>query len=118
MIKFIEHIGRYFIMLQKMLEKFTKFDVLWKLILREIDDLIIGSLGIVSLISFFVGGVVAIQTAINMENPLLPRYLVGFATRQTMILEFAPNIYFYNYGWKSWIIYYFFYWYNESNRTN
>jgi len=41
--------------------------------------LIIGSLGIVSLISFFVGGVVAIQTAINMENPLLPRYLVGFA---------------------------------------
>ena len=78
-------------MLQKMLEKFTKFDVLWKLILREIDDLIIGSLGIVSLISFFVGGVVAIQTAINMENPLLPRYLVGFATRQTMILEFAPT---------------------------
>ena len=91
MIKFIEHIGRYFIMLQKMLEKFTKFDVLWRLILREIDDLIIGSLGIVSLISFFVGGVVAIQTAINMENPLLPRYLVGFATRQTMILEFAPT---------------------------
>ena len=91
MIKFIEHIGRYFIMLQKMFEKFTKFDVLWRLILREIDDLIIGSLGIVSLISFFVGGVVAIQTAINMENPLLPRYLVGFATRQTMILEFAPT---------------------------
>ena len=53
--------------------------------------MIIGSLGIVSLISFFVGGVVAIQTAINMENPLLPRYLVGFATRQTMILEFAPT---------------------------
>ena len=78
-------------MLQKMLEKFTKFDVLWRLILREIDDLIIGSLGIVSLISFFVGGVVAIQTAINMENPLLPKYLVGFATRQTMILEFAPT---------------------------
>ena len=75
-----------------MLEKFTKFDVLWKLILREIDDLIIGSLGIVSLISFFVGGVVAIQTAINMENPLLPRYLVGFATRQTMILEFLKTI--------------------------
>ena len=55
MIKIIEHIGRYFIMLQKMFEKFTKFDVLWRLILREIDDLIIGSLGIVSLISFFVG---------------------------------------------------------------
>jgi phospholipid/cholesterol/gamma-HCH transport system permease protein len=48
-------------------------------------------MGIVSFISFFVGGVVAIQTALNMENPLLPRNLMGFATRQSVILEFAPT---------------------------
>ncbi len=46
---------------------------------------------IVAFISFFVGGVVAIQTAINTDNPLLPGYLVGFATRQSIILEFAPT---------------------------
>jgi phospholipid/cholesterol/gamma-HCH transport system permease protein len=62
-----------------------------KLILTDIDTLIIRSMGIVSFISFFVGGVVAIQTALNMENPLLPRNLMGFATRQSVILEFAPT---------------------------
>lgn len=61
------------------------------LLIKEIDDLIIGSLGIVAFISFFVGGVVAIQTALNLNNPLLPKTLIGFATRQSIILEFAPT---------------------------
>ena len=71
--------------------KFTKWSVLKTLIFKEIDDLIIRSFGIVAFISFFVGGVVAIQTALNTENPLLPGNLVGFATRQSVILEFAPT---------------------------
>jgi|TARA_B110000008_G_C16780209_1_gene488352 phospholipid/cholesterol/gamma-HCH transport system permease protein len=62
-----------------------------QLILKDIEDLIIGSLGIVAFISFFVGGVITIQTALNIDNPLIPRYLVGFATRQSIILEFAPT---------------------------
>lgn len=62
-----------------------------QLILKDIDSLIISSLGIVSFISFFVGGVVSIQTALNLENPLLPKNLIGFATRQSVILEFAPT---------------------------
>ena len=89
--KILEHIGNYFIMLTKIFGKFTKWKVLRPLIFKEIDVLIIGSLGIVSFISFFVGGVVAIQTALNMENPFLPKNLIGFATRQSVILEFAPT---------------------------
>jgi phospholipid/cholesterol/gamma-HCH transport system permease protein len=89
--KTLEHIGNYFIMLTKIFGKFTKWQVLRPLIFKEIDILIIGSLGIVSFISFFVGGVVAIQTALNMENPFLPKNLIGFATRQSIILEFAPT---------------------------
>ena len=89
--KLFTHIGRYFLMLQRIFEKFTKWSILKKLILTDIDTLIIRSMGIVSFISFFVGGVVAIQTALNMENPLLPRNLMGFATRQSVILEFAPT---------------------------
>ena len=49
------------------------------------------NLGIVAFISFFVGGVITIQTALNITNPLIPKYLVGFATRQSIILEFAPT---------------------------
>jgi len=78
-------------MIAEMFRKPTKWSVMKQLILKDIDDLVIDSLGIVAFISFFVGGVITIQTALNIENPLIPRYLVGFATRQSVILEFAPT---------------------------
>ncbi len=78
-------------MLVEMFRKPTKWSVMKGLIFKEIDDLIIGSLGIVAFISFFVGGVVTIQTALNIDNPLIPKTLVGFATRQSVVLEFAPT---------------------------
>lgn len=78
-------------MLKEVFNKPTKWSVMRSLIFKEVDDLIIDSLGIVSFISFFVGGVVAIQTALNLTNPLIPKYLIGFATRQSVILEFAPT---------------------------
>ena len=74
-----------------MFRKPTKWSVMKQLILKDIDDLIIGSIGIVAFISFFVGGVITIQTALNIDNPLIPKYLIGFATRQSVILEFAPT---------------------------
>ena len=78
-------------MIAEMFRKPTKRSVMIKLILKEIEDLVISSLGIVAFISFFVGGVITIQTALNITNPLIPKYLVGFATRQSVILEFAPT---------------------------
>jgi phospholipid/cholesterol/gamma-HCH transport system permease protein len=90
-IRYISQTGRYFLMLKEIFNKQTKWSVMRSLIFKEIDDLIIGSLGIVAFISFFVGGVVAIQTALNLTNPLIPKYLIGFATRQSVILEFAPT---------------------------
>ena len=78
-------------MIKDMFRKPTKWSVMKSLILKDIDDLIIGSLGIVSFISFFVGGVIAIQTFLNVDSPFLPKYIVGFATRQSIILEFAPT---------------------------
>ena len=88
---YLNNIGSYFLMIAEMFRKPTKWSVMKQLILKDIDDLIIGSLGIVSFISFFVGGVVTIQTALNVESPLIPKYLVGFATRQSIVLEFAPT---------------------------
>jgi len=91
LIRYLSQIGRYFIMLREIFKKPTKWSMMRQLIFKEVDDLIIDSLGIVSFISFFVGGVVAIQTALNLTNPLIPKYLIGFATRQSVILEFAPT---------------------------
>ncbi len=91
LIRYLSQIGRYFLMIKEIFNKQTKWSVMRNLIFKEIDDLIIDSLGIVAFISFFVGGVVAIQTALNLTNPLIPKYLIGFATRQSVILEFAPT---------------------------
>jgi len=91
LVRYLSQIGRYFLMLAEIFRKPTKWSVMRTLIFKEIDDLIIDSLGIVAFISFFVGGVVAIQTALNLTNPLIPKYLIGFATRQSIILEFAPT---------------------------
>jgi phospholipid/cholesterol/gamma-HCH transport system permease protein len=78
-------------MIREMFRKPTKWSVMKRLIFIDIDDLIIGSLGIIAFISFFVGGVITIQTALNIDSPLIPKYLVGFATRQSIVLEFAPT---------------------------
>src|SRR5690606_41536281 len=86
---YLENIGNYFLMIGKVFNKPTKWGIMKNLILKEVDDLIYGSLGIIVFISFFVDGVVAIQTALNIDNPLIPKYLVVFTTRQSVILEFA-----------------------------
>ena len=88
---YLQNIGAYFIMILEMFRRPTKWSVMKNLIFKEVEDLVIGSLGIVAFISFFVGGVVTIQTALNINSPLIPKYLVGFATRQSVILEFAPT---------------------------
>ena len=89
--KYFRDIGSYFLMIRTVFSSPTKGKILRELIFKEIDDLIISSLGIVSFISFFVGGVIAIQTALNVDNPLIPKSLIGFATRQSIVLEFAPT---------------------------
>lgn len=60
-------------------------------VFKEVEELGLKSLGIVAFISFFVGGVVAIQTALNVDSPWIPKYLIGFATKRSIILEFAPT---------------------------
>lgn len=89
--KLFSEIGTYFLMLGQVFRRPTKSSVMRQLIFKEIEELILNSLGIVAFISFFVGGVVSIQTALNIEDPLIPDMLVGYATRQSIILEFSPT---------------------------
>ncbi|SDS04406.1 MlaE family ABC transporter permease [Christiangramia echinicola] len=88
---YLHSIGEYFLMLKGVFGRMTKASVLRNLIFKEINELIMGSLGIVAFLSFFIGAVVAIQTALNLNNPLIPKTLVAYAARQSVILEFAPT---------------------------
>lgn len=88
---YLHSIGEYVIMLKGVFGRMTKGSVLKELIFKEIDQLIISSLGIVAFLSFFIGGVVALQTALNLNNPLIPKTLIAFAARQSIILEFSTT---------------------------
>lgn len=88
---YFKHIGKYFMMLGQVFKRPQRGRVFRETLFREFDELGLKSVGIVIFISFFIGGVIALQTALNIENPLIPKYLVGFATKRSVILEFAPT---------------------------
>lgn len=87
----LHDIGKYFLMIKLSFSITCKREILYKQVFKEINDLILDSIQIVSILSFFIGGVVSIQMALNLENPLLSKTLIGYATRQSVILEFAPT---------------------------
>jgi phospholipid/cholesterol/gamma-HCH transport system permease protein len=78
-------------MLRQVFKRPQKWKVFRETFFREVEDLGLKSLGIIMFISFFIGGVVAIQTALNVDSPFIPKYLIGFATKRSMILEFGPT---------------------------
>ena len=86
------HLGRYFLLIKRVFSKPEKISVYVKQTVYEIDNIGIGSLPIISIISFFMGGVITIQAAFGFTSPIIPLYALGFTTRESMLLEFSPTI--------------------------
>lgn len=86
------HIGRYAILITEAFKRPDKDRVFWNHLFGEFKNLGVDSVGIVAIISVFMGAVVAMQTAYNIDSPLIPMTMVGFTTRQSVILEFSPTI--------------------------
>lgn len=86
------HIGRYVLWMSRVFKKPEKWSVYRKQIFHEIQAVGYASLGLVALVSLFMGAVLAIQLAYNIESPLIPMYTVGFGVRDSLILEFSPTI--------------------------
>jgi len=79
-------------MMSRVFKKPEKYSIYRKQILIEIDKLGIGSLGIVAIISIFMGAVITIQAAFGFTSPWVPIYAIGLTTRDSIILEFSPTI--------------------------
>lgn len=92
MLKVFTTIGNYVLLMQKVFSRPQKRRIFWNQLMTEINSLGLESLGIVAFISAFMGAVVAIQTAYNIDSPLIPMSMVGFTTRQSVILEFSPTV--------------------------
>lgn len=86
------HIGRYFILLANVFSRPERFSVYWKQIVFEIEKIGIKSIGIIAMLSAFMGAVICIQTAAQIDSGWIPAYTIGFTVRQTTILEFSPTI--------------------------
>lgn len=90
--RIIYHLGRYWLLMGSLFSKPEKFSVYRRRVLDEMESIGVGSLGIVTLISVFMGAVITIQTVYNLVNPLVPIYVTGIVARDTMIIEFSPTI--------------------------
>ena len=85
-------IGRYALFLRMVFRKPDKWRIFWRQFINEADKLIISSIVLVGVISLFIGGVLVIQTASNLENPLIDKMYVGYMVRESLILEFCSTM--------------------------
>jgi len=92
MLRPISTLGSYVLLMRRVFTRPQKGRLFWQQLFFEIDQLGLDSIGIVAFISMFMGAVVAIQTAYNIDSPLIPMSMVGFTTRQSVILEFSPTV--------------------------
>ncbi len=86
------HLGRYLLFVRRVFSRPEKHSLYFRQVFREIDKLGVSSLGIVSVISFFIGMVVIIHLTANLGNPLIPDYYNSYTTRDVLVLEFSSTV--------------------------
>lgn len=88
----LEKLGQYALLMRKVFTRPQKWNTFFRQLAKEISKLGVDSIGIVIIISFFIGAVIVVQIALNISNPLLPRYTVGYTSREIILLEFSSSI--------------------------
>jgi len=92
MFKALKTIGKYIMLMGRTFSRPERMRMYFKQFVKEIEQLGVNSIGIVLLISFFIGAVITIQIKLNIESPWMPRWTVGYVTREIMLLEFSSSI--------------------------
>jgi len=90
--KAIEGFGRYLDLMGKTFSVPERFRMFWKQYVTEMSQLGVDSIGIVLLISFFIGAVICIQIKLNIQSAWMPAFVTGYTTREIMLLEFSSSI--------------------------
>ncbi len=84
--KFFNHFGRYLLLIKGMFSRPENAKVYWKEFMHQCSDIGIGSLGIVSIISVFMGAVSAVQTAYQLTSPLIPASTIAQIVRHKILI--------------------------------
>ncbi|MBP9018928.1 MAG: ABC transporter permease [Bacteroidales bacterium] len=88
----LELVGRYLLLMKMVFSRPEKAKIFWKQFFVDAERLVLDSIPIVAVISLFIGGVIVIQTAYNIENPFIPKMYVGYMTRESLVLEFCSTM--------------------------
>src|SRR5438477_10824826 len=88
----ISAMGQYLLMISGMFSRPESMKMYWKEFIHQCSEIGIGSLGIVVIISIFMGAVSTVQTAYQLVSPLIPQSAIAQIVRDTVILEFAPTL--------------------------
>ncbi|HNB81714.1 MAG TPA: ABC transporter permease [Chitinophagaceae bacterium] len=92
MMKLLGNIGRYLMMLGNMFTRPENNRVYWKEFIHQCNEIGIGSLGIVVIISLFLGAVTTVQTAYQLISPLVQKYVIAQIIRDSTFLELSPTV--------------------------
>ena len=92
MFRLFESIGKYTLLMQKVFSRPEKMRIYYGRIMYEMEALGLNSIGLTAIISIFIGAAVTLQMAISLESPFIPKYMIGYATREVMILEFSSTV--------------------------
>ena len=84
--------GEYVLFMKQVFRKPEKWRIFWRQLLIEADKLVLSSVLLVGVISLFIGGVLVIQTASNLENPIIDKMYIGYMVRESLILEFCSTM--------------------------
>lgn len=84
--------GRYVMLMKRVFTRPDRWSMFVRQFVAEAQKLVIDSVGIVCLISVFIGAVCALQIVLNMGDAILPSYIIGFTTREMLMLEFSSAI--------------------------
>ena len=90
--KWLIALGRYILLMGRTFSRPERFRMFWKRYVTEMSSLGVDSIGIVLLISFFIGAVICIQMKLNIQSPWMPRWVSGYTTREILLLEFSSSI--------------------------
>ena len=91
-LKYLNILGRYLILMGRAFSRPERMRMFLKQYSKEMSALGVDSIGIVLLISFFIGAVICIQMKLNIQSPWMPRWVSGYTTREIMLLEFSSSI--------------------------
>ncbi|MBQ8608103.1 MAG: ABC transporter permease [Bacteroidaceae bacterium] len=90
--KSLNTFGSYLVLMGKTFARPERMRNFFKQYVKELSQLGVDSIGIVLLISFFIGAVICIQIKLNIQSPWMPRFVTGYTTREIMLLEFSSSI--------------------------